>query len=223
MGPDCRASQRLTDGRCRQDYTCSGPTHAQAVSSNAVVQPTVLIVDDERDVADAHALKLRGEYETHVAYGGKEALEKMDGEVDAVLLDRRMPDLSGDDVLEQIRADGYDAKVIMTTAVDPDLNILEMDFDDYLCKPINRDTLLETLDQQIEPEQTHDPRLDEFFQVVSKLEVLEDQLSPGQRDANDEYQQLKTRAEILGQDLGEDISDFDEIVDTFRDINREAA
>ncbi len=43
-----------------------------------------------------------------------------------------MPDIHGDDVLDEIRAQEYACKVIMATAVDPDLNILEMDFDDIL-------------------------------------------------------------------------------------------
>jgi DNA-binding response OmpR family regulator len=192
------------------------------VASTSTVQPTVLIVDDETDVADAHALKLRDGYETRVAYGGEEALDLMDDAVDAVLLDRRMPDIHGDEVLERIREAGYDCKVIMTTAVDPDLNILEMDFDDYLCKPIFRETLLETLDQQLESVSGQDPRLDEFFQVVSKIEVLEEQLSPSELRDHDEYQTLKSRAETLGQELGEDHPDFDEIVGTFREINRNA-
>jgi len=60
----------------------------------------------------------------------------MDDEVDAVLLDRRMPDVHGDEVLARLREEGCDCPVIMTTAVDPGMDILEMDFEDYLCKPV---------------------------------------------------------------------------------------
>jgi CheY-like chemotaxis protein len=66
---------------------------------------TVLIVDDESEVADVYALRLREEYETRTAYGGEEALDTIDSDMDVVLLDRRMPDLSGDEVLERIRSD----------------------------------------------------------------------------------------------------------------------
>jgi DNA-binding response OmpR family regulator len=187
------------------------------------VEPTVLIVDDEPDVADAQALKIRAKYDTRVAYGGQEALDAMDHDVDAVLLDRRMPGVHGDEVLERIRERGYECKIILTTAVDPDLNILEMEFDDYLCKPIHKETLLETLEQQIEPARTTDPRLDEFFQVVSKIEVLKEELSARELNQSEEYAQLKTKAKELGQELDESMSDFEEIVQTFRDINRGAA
>jgi len=166
------------------------------------------------------ALKIRERYETRVAYGGREALESMDETVDAVLLDRRMPDVHGDEVLAEIRDRGYDCVVVMTTAVDPDLNILEMDFDDYLSKPIETETLLATLDQQLDSRRSSDPKLEEFFSVVSKLEVLESELTPAELAHSDEYERRKREAEALGRELQDTHPDFDEIVDTFRDIGR---
>jgi DNA-binding response OmpR family regulator len=190
------------------------------LSQNVDTRPTVLIVEDESDVADAHALKLREKYETRVAYGGEEGLKLLDEDVDAVLLDRRMPGLHGDEVLAEIRDRGYSVPVIMTTAVDPDLNILEMDFDDYLCKPILADTLVTTLEQHVDSKQGTDPRLDEFFQIVSKLDVLESKLSKTELERSDEYKQLKQRAEELGSELNDSVSDFEELVTTYQEINR---
>jgi DNA-binding response OmpR family regulator len=183
-------------------------------------RPVVLVVDDEQAVADTYALRLEKRYETRVAYGGEEALEKVDDGVDAVLLDRRMPDIHGDDVLAEIRDRGLTCKVIMATAVDPDLNILEMDFDDYLCKPIFQDTLFETLEQHISGTSGEERGLDEFFSIVSKLSVLEDEKTPAQLEASAEYTALKRRADELGSDLQDEIDDFDEIIDTYREINR---
>ncbi|ELZ20663.1 signal receiver domain-containing protein [Halosimplex carlsbadense 2-9-1] len=190
------------------------------MSSSPDGRPTVLVVDDETEVADVLALKIRERYETRVAYGGREALESMDETVDAVLLDRRMPDVHGDDVLAEIRDRGHDCVVVMTTAVDPELNILEMDFDDYLSKPIETETLLSTLDTQLDSRQSGDPKLEEFFSVVSKLEVLESELTPAELADSDEYEHRKREAEELGRELQETHPDFDEIVDTFRDIGR---
>jgi len=180
----------------------------------------VLIVEDEPDLADLYATWLRTEYRVRVAYGGREALEAMDESVDAVLLDRRMPDVHGDDVLARIREQGYDCVVIMTTAVDPELNILAMDFDDYLCKPIDGETLRAALDQQLDARPSRDERLEEFFTVVSKLEVLEAERSPSELAASDEYEDLKERARELAEELDDSYADFAEIVATFRDINR---
>ena len=180
---------------------------------------TVLVVDDEEDVAEAYALKLRDEYETEIAYGGEQALEKAGDHVAAVLLDRRMPDIHGDDVLVEFRDRGYDFPVIMVTAVDPDLNILEMDFDDYLCKPVDKDTLLSTLDQHVDTPGS-DPRLDEFFQLLSKLSVLEAERTPSELEDDEEFNRLKRQAVELSNELRESMDDFEEVVETYRSLER---
>lgn len=180
----------------------------------------MLIVEDEPDVADAYAIKLRDDYETRIAIGGEAALDEIDDSVDAVLLDRRMPDKHGDKVLSELREAGYDCPVIMATAVSPDLNILEMDFNDYLCKPITGATLSETLSQHVDTSDQRDPRLDEFFELRSKLNVLEGELSPHELHQSDEYQRLKECVDQLGSDLSESVNEFDTVVDTYDQIER---
>ena len=181
--------------------------------------PNVLVVDDEEDVAEAYALKLRGDYDTELAFGGEAALEKADATTDAILLDRRMPDIHGDEVLEKLRDQGYDFPIIMVTAVDPDLNILEMDFDDYLCKPVDKETLRATLDQHVDRNGT-DPKLEEFFSLLSKLSVLESELQPSELEDDEEFQRLKRRAVKLSEELRESMDDFEEIVETHRSVDR---
>jgi hypothetical protein len=56
----------------------------------AVDEPTILVVD-EADVTDLYATWLESSYDVRRAYEGHEALELLDGEVDVVLLDRRIP------------------------------------------------------------------------------------------------------------------------------------
>jgi DNA-binding response OmpR family regulator len=84
------------------------------------------------------------------AYNGTEALDAITDEVDVVLLDRRMPGLAGEEVLEAIREAEYDCRVAMVTAVTPEEDIVEMGFDDYLAKPVDRKRLLETVDRPVE-------------------------------------------------------------------------
>lgn len=197
------------------------------MSQNASGRATVLVVDDEERVADVQALTLQHSYDTRVAYGGRAALEKFDGSVDAVVLDRRMPDIHGDEVLARIRerdaesgGANADTVVVMMTAVDPDLNILEMEFDDYLTKPVDAETLTRSLERQLDTRQEEDPRLTEFFSTVSKLDVLESELPPSELEASEEYTDLERRAETLGNELDEEYGDFEDLVDTFRDIGR---
>ncbi|KAA9398877.1 response regulator [Haloarcula sp. CBA1130] len=179
----------------------------------------MLVVDDEHDVADTQALKLDERYETTVAYSGRAALDTAGPEFDAVLLDRRMPDINGDDVLSRLRERGYDGIIIMLTAVNADLNILEMPFDDYLQKPVDQSTLLSTLEQHLDrPDK--DDRLDEYFRISSKLSVLEREKSASQLESSTEYTRLKERAEELEWILKAENDDFEELKETYQSISR---
>jgi DNA-binding response OmpR family regulator len=180
----------------------------------------VLVVDDEHDVADTQAFRLQEQYRTSVAYGGAEALDLAGPSVDAILLDRRMPGVHGDDVLARLRERGYDGVVIMLTAVDPDLNILEMAFDDYLQKPVDRETLLTTLEQHLDAPGADD-QLAEFFTITSKLQVLESETPTEQLDERREYTELKSRAAELETRLREEMDDFETVVETYRSIERD--
>ena len=180
---------------------------------------TVLVVDDEEEVADVYALRLRSDYDTRVAYGGEDALDTIDIDVDIVLLDRRMPDISGDEVLEQIREKGYDCRVIMLTAVDPGLDIVEMPFDDYLCKPVEKDDLVAAIDQQLQI-QRYDEQLSEYFEVTSKLALLESELPPQEREQSEELERLTERADSLRDELGDLLDEFDSLDEAFQSIGR---
>jgi DNA-binding response OmpR family regulator len=180
---------------------------------------TVLVVDDEPEVADVYALRLETDYETRVAYGGEEALETVDEDVDIVLLDRRMPELSGDEVLEQLRDRGYDTRVIMLTAVDPGIEIIDMPFDDYLCKPVEKDDLTAAIDQQLRAKR-YDTRLSEYMQVTSKLALLEAELSVQEVSENEELQELSQRADDLKTQMDDALEGFEDIDTAFREIGR---
>jgi DNA-binding response OmpR family regulator len=180
---------------------------------------TVLVVDDEREVVDAYALRLGGRYDdVRTAYGGEEALAAIDETVDVVLLDRRMP-YSGDRVLREIRDRGYDCRVIMVTAVDPGFGIVDMPFDDYLCKPIDAADLFAAVDQQLEAASYDDP-LTEFFGLTAKLAVLEAERSPEQLETSSEYLRMDRRAEELREELAVSEENFAEMVETFTAIDR---
>jgi CheY-like chemotaxis protein len=64
-----------------------------------VDEGTVLVVDDEPQLAELYSMQLAEEYEVRTATGGPEALDLVDEEVDVALLDRRMPRMSGDELL----------------------------------------------------------------------------------------------------------------------------
>ena len=135
-------------------------------------RPTVLVVDDDRALADTCEYWLREEYDVRVAYGGTQALEQVGDSVDVVLLDRRMPDVSGDDVLEEIDARGLDCRVAMMTAVAPDTDIVEMPFDEYLVKPVDEESVTEAVEELLVRAE-FDDRIREYFALASTEAVLD--------------------------------------------------
>lgn len=180
----------------------------------------MLVVDDESEVADVYALRLRDQFETRVAYSGEAALEEMDVDIDIVLLDRRMPDISGDEVLDEIREKGYDCRVIMLTAVDPGLDIVDMPFDDYLCKPVEKANLVEAIEQQLDV-MRYDEKLSAYLELTSKIALLESELSPEEAEGNDELRSLQDEAAELRAELDGALDNLDDIESAFSEIHRQ--
>ncbi|PSP73281.1 response regulator [Halobacteriales archaeon QH_6_68_27] len=212
----------------------------KAIVTESSENPTVLVVDDEAEVADVYALRLRGEYDVETAHGGAAALDTVDDSFDVVLLDRRMPDIPGDDVLSTIRDRGLDCRVIMITAVDPDFDIVEMPFDDYLCKPVEKRDLVAAIEQQLTATR-YDERLTEYLEVTSKLALLEAEKSAAELDGtsklalleaeksaaeldgNEQIGELRDRADRLKADLDETLAEFDDATTAFQEIERNSS
>lgn len=172
-------------------------------------EATVLVVDDERDIADLYTTWLGMENEVRTAYGGEEALERVDEDVDIVFLDRQMPDYSGDEVLERIREQGLDCRVVMVTAVDPDFDIVEMGFDDYLTKPVMREDLDDAVETMLERDE-YDETLQEYFALTEKKATLEAEKTPSELQESDQYQQLLDRVDELEQEADTAVAGFDD-------------
>jgi DNA-binding response OmpR family regulator len=100
----------------------------------------ILLVEDERQLADTLARGLRREgIAVDVAYDGVEGHEKWSyTDYDVVVLDRDLPGMSGDEVLRQLAGSGTLTRVLMLTAsgsVRDRVNGLSLGADDYLSKP----------------------------------------------------------------------------------------
>lgn len=107
----------------------------------------ILIVDDEPLQLDILAGFLAKQGYTVVkAATGAEAIDRfIQHPIDLVLLDHRLPDLNGDQVLERIKAINPLARVIMITAygaVDTAVRVMQLGADDFLEKPVDLEILL---------------------------------------------------------------------------------
>jgi CheY-like chemotaxis protein len=79
---------------------------------------TVLVVDDEEDVRLALRVMLQAQgWRAEEASNGEEALERCRrGGVDILVLDHKMPGLTGIEVARMLREDGYRAPIILYSA-----------------------------------------------------------------------------------------------------------
>jgi CheY-like chemotaxis protein len=148
-------------------------------------KPVVMVVDDEVDVANsiANVIKDTGRYEVITAYLAKDALEQLSknkvffglggNRIRLVLLDIKMPDMDGLQLLERIRKDyGEDIGISMLTAWED-----EEKWDratsgfvvNYIKKPFKTDELIGTIDKYFEGKEGK-MVLDTFEKHIQKRE-----------------------------------------------------
>jgi nitrogen regulation protein NR(I) len=108
---------------------------------------TILIVDDQKVVCYSLQRFLQSEgYDVVTAAGGEEAVTIInETNPDLVIMDVRMPDMDGIEVLEKIKASHPKTQVIMMTAfstTDKAIHAMKLGAYDYLTKPFDNDELL---------------------------------------------------------------------------------
>jgi two-component system KDP operon response regulator KdpE len=107
---------------------------------------SVLIVDDDRALVGLVASLLGAEgYDLLTAYDGETALRRHAEELpDLVILDRKLPTLSGDEICRRIRATSATPILMLTgeRGEDERVMLLDLGADDYLEKPFGRKELL---------------------------------------------------------------------------------
>ena len=106
---------------------------------------SLFIIDDEESIRDSLSMALGRRYAVSTCAGGKEALERLPLLApDLVLLDIGLPDMSGLEVLDNIRRLAPHAAVIMITAfedLDTVIAAMKRGAFDYLLKPLRMDAL----------------------------------------------------------------------------------
>jgi len=117
------------------------------VTADATTEATVLVIEDERHLADLYADYLGDEYAVVTAYTGEEGIERLTSDVDVVLVDRRMAGVSGHEVLAAIEDSDVDCRVALVTDAAPDVDVIGLGVDDYLVKPVTREEALDVVDR----------------------------------------------------------------------------
>jgi DNA-binding response OmpR family regulator len=137
--------------------------------------PHVLLADDEPALLDLYEIWLDGLDATVSRAGcGAEALERCDETVDALILDRHMPRVSGDEVLDELRDSALDPGIAFVSAATPDVHIVDLDIDAYLTKPVTREVyvdLVRSLLRRRDVPRTVDRYLSRLSKHVALLET----------------------------------------------------
>ena len=113
--------------------------------------PRVLVVDDERRLTDLLRLELDVEgYVVDVADDGASGLirSRTEPAPDLIILDWNLPDFSGIDICQRMRAGGIHTPILMLTGHDDvhdRVTALDAGVDDYLVKPFSIDELMARL------------------------------------------------------------------------------
>jgi CheY-like chemotaxis protein len=130
---------------------------------------SILVVDDEPDVAELFRQRFRGEtrqgkYVLHYAASGAEALDRLAGEIEpplvAVLSDINMPGMDGLQLLGKIKQRFPELPVMMVTAYGDDerrRRAAEYGAADFLAKPVDFEHLRAQL-RQLPSSPTGEPR-----------------------------------------------------------------
>jgi DNA-binding NtrC family response regulator len=118
-------------------------------------KPKVLLVDDEERFRKTTARLLKGNgLEVLTAASGKEAIHEVTTNAyDVIILDVRMPEMSGIEALKEIKKIKPGVEVIMLTghaSVDTAFEILKLGACDYLFKPCSVEELMDKIDRAYE-------------------------------------------------------------------------
>ncbi|MFB6185253.1 MAG: response regulator transcription factor [Halobacteriaceae archaeon] len=179
---------------------------------------SILIVDDEQELTKLYKLWIEDTYSVQTANSGHEALNKLSADIDIVLLDRRMPDISGKEVLQTIRDTEGNCSVAMITGVPPTEDVIDMGFDEYLVKPISKEDLSAVI-ADLERRQEYDEQIQRLYSLASKRVAL---LEKGNRskEVTNAIEEIETEINELQRDIETTINTFNnvDIQVTFRDI-----
>ena len=115
---------------------------------------SILLVEDDKDLAMGltDALEMEGYSVTHAKDGRGGLAEALRGHHDLIVLDVMLPDLSGFDLLRELRGRGSDVPVLMLTARGEELDRvrgLKLGADDYLTKPFGMMELMARIEARV--------------------------------------------------------------------------
>lgn len=194
----------------------------------------ILLIDDEKKICEFVKAYLDKEgYKTDVAYNGNDAVDYLDNnQYDIVLLDRMLPDISGEEICNYIRNNCklVNIAIIMLTAKTEDddrIEGFELGCDDYICKPFNVKELILRIKAVLK--RSHDLETNEKINFKNEIEINTKTHEVKVRGksvilTNTEYKlllvmasnpkKIYTREELLENVVEDHLEKFDRVIDS---------
>lgn len=166
----------------------------------------VLVIDDEPQMRRVLRAALIGRgYSVDTAAGGQEGLKRLQQSLpDVVLLDLMMPDLSGIEVLRQVRAWSSVPIIVLSVLGDERTKVeaLDLGADDYLTKTFGADELVARIRVALRHAGSTDPQAPIFRTGELEIDFERRRVTRGEDEislSRTEYSLLKTLAQNAGK------------------------
>lgn len=194
----------------------------------------ILLIDDEKKICEFVKAYLDKEgYKTDVVYNGNDAINYLDkNQYDIVLLDRMLPDISGEEICNYIRNNCklINVSIIMLSAKTEDddrIEGFELGCDDYICKPFNVKELILRIKSVLK--RSHDLKNNEKVKFKNQIEINTKTHEVKVRGksvvlTNTEYKlllvmasnpkKIYTREELLENVVEDHLEKFDRVIDS---------
>lgn len=194
----------------------------------------ILLIDDEKKICEFVKAYLDKEgYKTDIAYNGNDAINYLDNnQYDIVLLDRMLPDISGEEICNYIRNNCklINVSIIILSAKTEDddrIEGFELGCDDYICKPFNVKELILRIKSVLK--RSHDLENNEKVKFKNQIEINTKTHEVKVRGTsvvltNTEYKlllvmasnpkKIYTREELLENVVDDHLEKFDRVIDS---------
>lgn len=111
----------------------------------------ILIIEDDKEMCEELAFTLRGKgYEVETAYDGMEGNSLISlFTFDIILLDLNLPELSGFDILKNVKTNRTRLSIIVITGQHDAGRMIKGEVDEIIYKPFKTETLISSIEQTL--------------------------------------------------------------------------
>lgn len=157
---------------------------------------TVLIVEDDENQSRMYGRWMEKFAEVREAKNIEKAESQLDG-VDIVFVDRILEGSDrGEELLEKLDSNADQVYKVVLTVLTADFNIIRMDIDDYLVKPVSRKDMIAAIDRSVENRMKTNAERN-LQALLLKKDLLMQEYTIKELEENEEFNQLTQQIDEL--------------------------